>query len=226
MEDLVNYEFAPFEPKTDPPLEEEVKFEEEDVLVEALMQAIDAPPLLTIDMMTKVIGLLANRQETRQSLSNYVDLITARPELSYKEIRLELQNFANSCVPPLTHMQARALAFVEKRRRAGEGDVAANANINNQPRYRWRLSDKVEGHLWRWIANRWSAKKEPQSERKSLLQELVMLSNNLATPQADIELWIRTAMAAIVKMKHGGVKITGLPVSVVVMAAIDDTAPC
>lgn len=225
MEDLVNYEFAPFEPKTDPLFEEEGKFEEEEVLVEALMQAIDAPSLLTVEMMTQVVGALANRQQTRQCLRDYVDFITAHPELSYETIRLELQMFANSCVPPITHMQARTLAFVEKTRRAGQGDVAAKANLNNQPHYRWRLPDEAEGHLWSWVANRWNAKDDPQSKRNNLLQELVILSNDMDIPQADVELWIRTVMTAILKMRHGRVKIAGLPVRLVVKSAIDDTAP-
>ena len=212
----MNYSFAP---------QTYLPFEEEHALVEDLMQAIEAPPLLNIDMITKVVDGLADRQQTRKCLCDYVDLITAHPELSYDLIRLMLAQFADSCVPPITHMQARALAFVEKRRRAEGGDAAAKANIDNQPRYRWRLSHEAEEHLWRWMANRWAAKQAPQSEHNNLLQELVTLSNNLGIPQAHLELWVRTVILAIVKMQRGGVKITGLPVRIVVKAAIDDTAP-
>ena len=216
MEDLLDWVLAP---KMDTP------YEEESVLVQDLMNAIAAPPLLTIDLITRVIDVSTERQHKRERLRTYVDLITAHPELSYAEIRLELQLFANSCEPPITHMQARTLAFVEKRRRSKAGDTAAKANLDNHIRHRWRLPYNIEDHLWRWIALRWAAKETPQAKSYNLVQELATLSENLHIPRASVEVWVKTVILAIAKMQRGGVEITGLPVRIVVRAAIDDTAP-
>lgn len=198
---------------------------EEDVLVDELMNAIDAPVEYDIDHLTTLIELLGNRQQLRALLSNYVDNITACPYWSYERIRTELQAFADACNPPITHMQARTLAFIEKRKRAKKGDMAAHASLLRHQRRRWRLASEVEDHLWTWITDRWAVRESPVAKHQNLVLELNTLSVTLNTPVETIRTWVRAVLVSIVKMARGGVKIKGIPARAVVRAAIDDTAP-
>ena len=207
------------------PRNQDPPFEEEDVLMKDLMKAIEAPPDLDIDHLTKVVEILGNRQQTRALLDDYVDRLTTSPEWSYERIRHELQVFADSCEPPITHMQARTLAFIEKRKRAEKGDLAALTNLARHRRRLWRLGPEIEDHLWVWITNRWAAKETPVEKRDNLVKELSILSDKLGIPRIDIENWVRAVIVAIAKMQHGRVKITGMPARIVVRAAVDDTAP-
>jgi len=215
MDDLIDYAFGNAKPP----------FEEEDVLIKDLMHAIDAPPDCDIDHRTKVIEFLGNRQQMRVLLGDYVDRLTENPEWSYKQIRHELQAFADACAPPITHMQARTLAFIEKRKRAEKGDMKAYANLTRHRRRRWRLGPQIEEHLWVWITTRCAAKETAVAKRDNLVQELIVLSEKLGIPRVDIETWVRAVITAIAKMHQGRVKVTGMPARIIVRAAVDDTAP-
>lgn len=206
------------------PPNQEQPFEEEDVLIKDLMEAIEAPPELDFDHLTRVVEILGNRQHTRALLDDYVDRLTTS-EWSYERIRQELQQFADACEPPITHMQARTLAFIEKRKRAEKGDMKAYANLTRHRRRKWRLGTAIEDHLWVWITNRWAAKETPVAKRDNLVKELTILSEKLSIPRVDIENWVRAVIMAIAKMQRGKVKITGMPARIVVRAAVDDTAP-
>ena len=231
MEDLMDYAFddrSLEQPRRrsriEAPRNEDPPFEEEDVIIKDLMKAIEAPPELDFDHLTRVVEILGDRQQTRALLDDYVDRLTTN-EWSYERIRHELQLFADSCNPPITHMQARTLAFIEKRKRAEKGDLAALANLSRHKRRKWRLGPAIEDHLWVWITNRWAAKETPVDKRDNLVKELTILSEKLGVPRVDIENWVRAVIMAIAKMQRGRVKITGMPARIVVRAAVDDTAP-
>ena len=198
---------------------------EENVLLKDIMNAIYAPVDCHIDHLINVIEIMGNQYKLRTLLNNYVDNITCNTHWSYERIRRELQKFADACEPPISHMQARTLAFIEKRKRAGKGDTIAYASLLRHQRRRWRLDDEVEDYLWSWISYRWAVKESPMVKHDNLVQELNALSEKLNTPKEAIHTWVRAVIISIVKMVRGGVKIKGVSARVVVRAAIDDTAP-
>lgn len=203
----------------------EPPIESEEVLARDLLRALEAPEEYDMDTLVLHTDAWVSKQYMRVLLDNYVDRILAHPEWPYERIRQELQMFANSCQPPISHMQARTLAYIEKRKRAQLGDVAACTNLASHQRRKWRLSDAAEEYLWLWITDRWASKDKEKCKRETLAQELHTMSKNLGIPRANLELWIRTVITAIAKMQHGRVKITGWPVKLVVRAAMDDTDP-
>lgn len=218
MDDLLDYAFA--EPNMAPP------FEDEETLLGDLMQAIDAPEDFTTDHLILCVEAWTIKVAMRKRLDAYVDQLLAHPEWSYERIRQELQAFADSCEPPISHMQARTLAFIEKRKRAEKGDMAASANLLAYKRRRWRLAPKAERALWVWVTGRWANKSDPnRAGREQLAMELRFLSEKLQVPQQDVENWVRAVVINLAKMQRGRVKIAGMPVQTIVRAATDDTAP-
>ena len=218
MDDLLDYAFS--EPNKEPP------FEDEQTLLNDLMQAIDAPENFTSDDLLVYVEAWSIKLDMRRRLNVYVDELLAHPEWSYERIRQELQAFADSCEPPITHMQARTLAFIEKRKRAEKGDMAAYANLAAHKRRHWRLSTNVENALWMWVTDRWANKSDTKrSGREQLARELQFLAEKLRVPQQAVENWVRAVIINLAKMQRGRVKITGMPVKIIVRAAIDDTAP-
>jgi len=218
MDDLLDYAFS--EQNTTHPSEAE------GVILGDLMQAIEAPEDLTADDLILHVEAWAVKLAMRKHLTVYVDRLLAHPEWSYERIRQELQTFADSCNPPITHMQARALAFVEKRQRAEKGDAAAYANLASYKRRRWRLPHNVEHALWLWVTDRWTNKSDTkQSGREQLARQLQFLSEKLRVPHTAVETWVRAVIINLAKMQRGHVKIAGMPVQTIVRAATDDTAP-
>tara|TARA_B100001094_G_C18184948_1_gene803179 strand:+ start:57 stop:707 length:651 start_codon:yes stop_codon:yes gene_type:complete len=198
---------------------------EENGLLTDLMKAIGAPVDYDIDYLTKVVELLGNRQQLRMLLHEYVDKITLNTRWSYDQIRKELQAFADACEPPISHMQARTLAYIEKRKRAKKGDALAGANLLSHERRHWRLNPEIEDHLWSWISKRWQIRENAATKHDNLLQELTTLSELLHVPREVIYTWVRAVITNIAKMIKGGIKIKGISVRAVVRAATDDTAP-
>ena len=232
MQDLLDYAFDDCSrelprrrTRIEAPRNQEPPFESEDVLVRDLLRALNAPADCSIDTLLNHAEFWASKQHMRVLLDNYVDRVLAHPEWTYETIRQELQMFAISCEPPISHMQARTIAYIEKRKRAQQGDVAARHNLASHQRRKWRLSEEAEEYLWMWITDRWASKDKTKCKREHLAQELMTMSENLGIPKPQIEFWIRTVITAIAKMQNGRVKITGWPVKLVVRAAMDDTDP-
>ena len=232
MQDLLDYAFGDCSlelprrrSRIEAPRKQEPLFESEDALVSDLLRALHAPADFSADALLEHADFLANKQQLRVRMDQYVNRLLAHPEWTYATIRQELQMFADSCEPPISHMQARAIAYIEKRKRAQQGDASARHNLSSHQRRKWRLSDAAEEYLWLWITDRWASKDKNKCKRDHLAQELMTMSENLGIPKPQIELWIRTTITAIAKMQHGRVKITGWPVQLVVRAAMDDTDP-
>ena len=198
---------------------------EEHCLLTDLTNAIDAPVDYDIDHLTYVIELLGNRQRLRMLLHEYVDKITHYPNMPYYQIRKELQAFADACEPPISHMQARTLAYIEKRKRASKGDTFAYASLLRHERRHWRLNSSVETHLWCWISHRWDIKDPGAAKHTNLIEEITTLSEQLNISKECIYRWAQAVISAIAKMVRGDVKVKGISARVVVRAATDDTAP-
>lgn len=218
MDDLLDYAFS--EPKKESP------FEDEQTLLGDLMQAINAPEDFTADELLVYVDAWAIKLDMRRRLNAYVDELLANPEWSYERIRQELQAFADSCQPPITLMQARTLAFIEKRKRAERGDMVAYANLAAHKRHHWRLPAEAENALWIWVTDRWANKSDTKrSGREHLARELQFLGETLRIPRQAVENWVRAVIINLAKMQRGRVKIAGMPVKIIVRAAVDDTAP-
>ena len=222
MDELLDYAFS--KRQMAEPNNEEPPFEDADVLMRDLMRALNAPDDFSADDLIELTDTWASKQETRERVSLYVDRRLSHPEWSFDQIRQELQVFADSCDPPITHMQARTLAFIEKRKRAEKGNMAARCNLVGHQERRWRLPENTEQVLWLWVAERWGRKFDAErSGYANLAEEMRALAARLGATMEAVRAWVKGVLMCLSKMQQGKVRITGMPVKLIVRAAVDDT---
>ena len=89
---------------------------------------------------------------------------------------------------------------------------------------RWRLPENTEQVLWLWVAERWGRKFDAErSGYANLAEEMRVLAARLGATMEAVRAWVKGVLMCLSKMQQGKVRITGMPVKLIVRAAVDDT---